>query len=121
MRVCLQVPHVFLQLLLGDFTAIVTKDGLQVALTRRVEHHQGPDVLPEGLRNTRQLLGEQPHAHVVVPAAEGQLHQLRGPSFYVVATSYVVQYKECQCISAREACRASEFVKLPVPEFEVVG
>ena len=92
MRVCLQVPHVFLQLLLGNFPAIVTKDGLQVALARRVKHHQGSDVLPEGLRDTGKLLGEQPNAHVVVPAAEGQLHQLRGPPFYVVATGYVVQY-----------------------------
>ena len=92
MLVCLKVTHVFLQLLLGNFTAIVTKDGLQVALARRVKHHQGSYVLPEGFGNTGKLLGEQPNAHVVVPAAEGELHHLRGPPFYVVATGYVVQY-----------------------------
>ena len=82
-------PDLILLVPLGT-SEIVVEDGLHVGPVRVEEAYQPGYVLPVGLTDARQLLGDHDGGQTVMPGGEGQPDEFAGSILYTLAACRVV-------------------------------
>ena len=102
-----------LVLIVGKLARVVFKDGLGRLATGRVEQHDRGDIVPVGLGDAGDLLGQDPHGDAVVPRREAEIDQLPRAALDIFRRGAVVEHE--QGVGPRE-----EFAGQPQPVFDLV-
>ena len=89
-----------LVLLVGELARVVFEDGLGRLATGCVEEHDRGNVIPIGLGDAGDLLGQDPHGNPLVPGGEAEVDQLPRATLHIFRRGAVIEYE--QGVGARE-------------------
>ena len=90
----LEFGNELLVLLMTNLARVVFEDGLCRLARRGVKQHDRGDIVPVGLGDTCDLLGQDPHAYAVVPRGEAEIDQLARAALHVFRRGAVVEHEQ---------------------------